>query len=342
MIQGGIGNCYAIASAAAVAEEPDRIRDIFLTQKTNKAGILALTFYIRGKPWVITIDDELLFHYPGHGAHLIFSQPSKNGEMWGPLLEKAWSKVRGNFLNSEGGMNVNTLRSFTSAPVFSYSQVNNDSLKDLFNKMREADEKKYIMTASSHGSNDSMYNGCGVAMGHAYSVLQTFQMTKADGEVIDMMIVRNPWGKTGYSWKWHQGDPNWTQDLISQVPFGIDPTNEDMSTRHGIFFMPMEGMLPQNGCLSDIQIGHARENEGFSDNWYDKIDTEGQETQNYTFTLPQTLDEGLYITIESYYYNMIPYQCTTGYYTDMYGNMRYNWHPLLFFTVYKQVGDREE
>lgn len=101
--------------------------------------------------------------------------------MWGPILEKAWAKVRGNFLNSEGGMNVNGLRVFTSAPVFSYSRITHESspsLKELFGLMREADEKKYVMTASTDGGNDSMFNSCGVAMGHAYSVIQTFKMTK--------------------------------------------------------------------------------------------------------------------------------------------------------------------
>lgn len=50
--------------------------------------------------------------------------------------------------------------------------------------------------------------------------------------------------------------------------------------------MPIEGLLPENSCFADIQIGHARENEGYTDNWYDKINTEGKETQSYSFTLP--------------------------------------------------------
>lgn len=144
---------------------------------------------------------------------MIFAQPSKNGEIWGPILEKAWAKVRGNFLNSEGGMNVNGLRAFTSAPVFSYSGLSNEtkpSLNDLFGIMQDADKKKYLMTAATYGGNDSQFNQCGIAMGHAYSVLQVFQMTKADDEVVDMIVVRNPWGKTSYSWKWHSGDKNWT------------------------------------------------------------------------------------------------------------------------------------
>ena len=46
---------------ASIAEFPDLIKDIFLTDNKNEAGISAVKFYIRGKPWVIEVDDILLF-----------------------------------------------------------------------------------------------------------------------------------------------------------------------------------------------------------------------------------------------------------------------------------------
>ena len=45
---------------ASVAEFPDLISSVFLNKKMNKEGIYALRFYIRGKPWVITIDDQFV------------------------------------------------------------------------------------------------------------------------------------------------------------------------------------------------------------------------------------------------------------------------------------------
>lgn len=38
------------------------IKDIFLTKTKNTPGVIGLTFYIKGKPWVITIDDYMLFY----------------------------------------------------------------------------------------------------------------------------------------------------------------------------------------------------------------------------------------------------------------------------------------
>jgi len=34
---------------------------MFLTKEKNAAGIHALRFYIRGKPWVFDIDDKMFF-----------------------------------------------------------------------------------------------------------------------------------------------------------------------------------------------------------------------------------------------------------------------------------------
>jgi hypothetical protein len=62
--QGGAASGYILAAAAAVAEFPETIRALFVTPDENKVGILALKFYIRGKPWVVDIDDNFYFYRP--------------------------------------------------------------------------------------------------------------------------------------------------------------------------------------------------------------------------------------------------------------------------------------
>jgi len=32
----------------------------------NNAGIYGVTFYIRGKPWVVEVDDHMLFMWPDY------------------------------------------------------------------------------------------------------------------------------------------------------------------------------------------------------------------------------------------------------------------------------------
>jgi len=60
--QGGLGSCYWMAAAAAVAEWPDIVKNIFLTQNKNAAGIFGLSLFLRGKPHHLAIDDNILFY----------------------------------------------------------------------------------------------------------------------------------------------------------------------------------------------------------------------------------------------------------------------------------------
>jgi hypothetical protein len=59
--QGGLGDCYFMAASAAIGEWPSLVKSVFLTQNKNKAGIFALKVFIRGKPYVISIDDNIMF-----------------------------------------------------------------------------------------------------------------------------------------------------------------------------------------------------------------------------------------------------------------------------------------
>jgi hypothetical protein len=85
------------------------------------------------------------------------------------------------------------------------------------------------MGAGTDVGSDSSYNDCGIAYGHAYSISGTFTMGS-----YDMIMLRNPWGLTYYSGTWNKDDSNWTDTLVDQVPWGIDPRT---SYTDGIFVM---------------------------------------------------------------------------------------------------------
>jgi hypothetical protein len=107
---------------------------MFLTPIDNAAGIYGLTFYIRGKPWVIDVDDKLFFSK----GKLTFAQPSKKGIMWGPILEKAWAKARTSYLDASNDFLGIGIRALTGFPVFSYttkSISSNALLKAMYQTM---------------------------------------------------------------------------------------------------------------------------------------------------------------------------------------------------------------
>ena len=96
--QGGLGDCYFLAVLSALAESEERVRNIFVTQDVNSAGIYLVKFFINGVESPVIIDDYLPTRYnrPCYAN-------SKDGELWVMLLEKAWAKLHGSYSRIESG-----------------------------------------------------------------------------------------------------------------------------------------------------------------------------------------------------------------------------------------------
>jgi len=125
-----------MASAAAIAEWPSLVKTVFLTQKKNSAGIFAVRVFIRGKPYVLSLDDNLLFVTSGP----VFAGLSDDGtSAWGAVIEKAWAKVLGNYLKTRAGYITNGLRFLTGNPVFSYKMDNTTIMTTTFTLLNAAD-----------------------------------------------------------------------------------------------------------------------------------------------------------------------------------------------------------
>ena len=67
------------------------------------------------------------------------------------------------------------------------------------------------------------------------------------------------------------------------MPHSFNPKTANPSNT-GVFVVPFEAFNDNNDvgyCFIDLQIGHYRDNEGYSDTWYDVIDANEDE---YLFT----------------------------------------------------------
>ena len=80
--------------------------------------------------------------------------------------------------------------------------------------MEAANILGYPLGFGTTGGSDTGRNSCGIATGHAYSIIDVFQLT-ANGVTTNMLLSRNPWGSTDYSAVYYHGDARWTADLIS-------------------------------------------------------------------------------------------------------------------------------
>jgi hypothetical protein len=56
-------------------------------------------------------------------------------------------------------------------------------------------------------------------------------------------MLRNPWGKVEYNKSWNSNDTRWTDELVKQVPLGVDPRVDQ--TNNGVFIIPLEEFFPK-------------------------------------------------------------------------------------------------
>ena len=93
-----------MASLSALGKKPEAVKNLFITKEVNKVGLYTLKLYIRGKPWLITIDDSLQFEndtfihrwFTGVQPNALLARPSDQyPSLWALLLEKAFAKYLG-------------------------------------------------------------------------------------------------------------------------------------------------------------------------------------------------------------------------------------------------------
>jgi hypothetical protein len=87
-----------MASMGSLVEFPELVENTFVTNTVNDAGIYAVRFFIRGKPWIVTVDDEVaVVNNVDGSSDLLFADAGAGGSLWGPILEKAWAKMKGTY-----------------------------------------------------------------------------------------------------------------------------------------------------------------------------------------------------------------------------------------------------
>ena len=124
--QGLIGNCYFLAALSSSAEVPERIGRRFLTQQINECGIYAVTFFINGFETPVIFDDYLPCNEAGES---ICAKSKDEGELWVPLLEKAWAKLHGSYIRSESGWSSHVSMHLTGLPSQNFKHANVDTEK---------------------------------------------------------------------------------------------------------------------------------------------------------------------------------------------------------------------
>ena len=255
ILQGGLGNCYFLSAISAIAEHHNRITKIFLTKEYNSEGIYVVAMCIAGI-WQEIVIDDLIPCKPGTNKPAF--NTSRSNELWVILLEKAWAKIHGGYLNIASGLTREALRDLTGASAKTF--FTSRDKEELWTKLLEAEKKKFIMTAGSdelNNGSDAFIEKIGLAGSHAYSLLGVYELEYKRGlykllnpdddtrykKVERIVKLRNPWGEGEWSGDWSDNSPLWNEELKKALDF--------VQKEDGTFYMTFKDYCKY---FSDCQI----------------------------------------------------------------------------------------
>ena len=256
--QGSLGDCYFLAAISAIAEFPQRLERLFLTKTYQSNGIYVLAMCIDGIWQDIVLDDKI----PCDKKKGIpcFNRSKKSNELWVILLEKAWAKVHGGYLNISSGLTREALRDLTGASAITYFTKQNP--EELWEKLAEGNLNKFIMTAGSDNisnGSDALVKKIGICGSHAYSLLEVYELEKLRNgrykvltpeesikgmRIVRLVKLRNPWGEGEWKGDWSDDSYLWTPELRKQLNFKKDGND-------GVFLMNYKDFCKY---YSDLQI----------------------------------------------------------------------------------------
>lgn len=262
--QGSDGDCWWLAAVATIAHRKDLMSKVCV-DRDEQCGAYGFVFYRDGE-WASVVVDDNLYLTDGDYASdnyndasgkkarqwrerqqtgseaLYFSHCEDPNETWLPLLEKAYAKAHGDYEAIEGGyagQGVEDMTGGVSTTLVSNRVFNKDKLWDELPKGEDGDGEFVFALSASWAPNQDHKSG--VALCHAYSILQARKEFDDQGNVHQLVKIRNPWGRRGYDgmgeWNgpWSDGSKEWTPYWLKKLghTFGDD----------GVFWMSYKDML---------------------------------------------------------------------------------------------------
>lgn len=255
--QGQLGDCWFLSALSSLAERPEMVRRLFVTQEYNPDGVYQIKLCKNGEWVIVTIDDYIPCRYNGGP---MFSRGAGN-ELWVMLIEKAYAKLHGNYQALSQGYVKHAMVDLSGCPTEhiafpkdkeDYEEIEEEA-DEIFNKLLEADEQGYLISTETSGV-DTITEGGGPAAGgglvsgHAYSIIQV----KESSDGVKLLNIRNPWGQFEWTGAWGDNAEEWTDEMIEEFEPNFDAND-------GAFWMCLEDFIQKFEAVNFCKIENYQE-----------------------------------------------------------------------------------
>jgi len=242
LTQGILGDCYFISAVSSLCDTPQLLTRLFDMKKINQTGIYSIWLFVQGRWKQFIIDDAVpVFYLKGGGITPAFCK-TKNNNPWIMLLEKAYAKSKGSYALIDGGDPADVYESLTGSPCFRIKHLSSTVIHDRFillQRIRNMLRAGYPISACTRNSklrNQKLENG--LFLGHAYSILDTKEITTWDSysQSKDYLLkIRDPWGQIEFQGKWATANSTLWNQAIGIIEFPLPCS--------GIFWMTINEFI---------------------------------------------------------------------------------------------------
>lgn len=209
--QGESGDCWWLAAVATIAHRRD-LMDRVCVARDEACGVYGFCFFRDGE-WVSAVVDDNLYlthedfdhygdiydpsgkraarhrqRYQTGSEALRFARCDDQNETWLPLLEKAYAKIHCDYAAIDGGWSSEAVEDMTGGVGTTIASSKILDKDKLWRELAGSDGQ-FVFALSAMGTGwDRTRNG--LALGHAYSVLQATEATDEDGKRHRLVQIR--------------------------------------------------------------------------------------------------------------------------------------------------------
>ena len=194
--QGSVGNCYLQAVLSSLSDTDPQVISEMITPLGD--GTYAVRFFRNSQEVYLRIDADLPVNSYGS---LVYAKTSPDGELWVPLVEKAFAHFRygqNSYASMSGGWMSTTYREVTGG--YTNTRWTSGSASELYNYFATHLTAGHAVTLGSYSNASSPVVGS-----HAYVVMSVHT---SGGQ--QYVTVYNPWGVDGRTW-----DSNYYDGLLT-------------------------------------------------------------------------------------------------------------------------------
>ena len=195
-----LANCY-----------PSIFTKIILSKDYNPKGMYQVKLYIDGEFQTIIIDD----YFPCiKGTNVYFFTRPSNFEIWPLLIEKAWAKVNGGYLNI---VNLWPGDLFKALTGFSFDELIHPQIskEELFNDLFNINKNKGL--SFSLTKDEKIVEEKGLLIYHIYILEDTEKIEIDRDKMIYLLKLRDPDDESNWKGDYNPKSNLWTDSIKSKI-----------------------------------------------------------------------------------------------------------------------------